>query len=154
MPCRFQRKSPTITISTCHRTTSNVAVASAPWGNWQTCFYVKVHIPTFSARSWKVYMLGSERKSSYLKRVKYLKQKMKVFHLVHFGSCPPLWQPENGLLLEAVVCIFTFLAWQYIFLSCAACCPDWRNMTTVLQLSFACTYMLWYAQWFQNLKRE
>lgn len=86
--------------------------------------------------------VGIGKKVILLKNGWIFEAKMKVFHSVHFGSYPPLWQPENGLLLEAVVCIFTFLARQYIFLSWAAYCPDWRNMTTVLQLSFACTYML------------
>ena len=44
--------------------------------------------------------------------------------LVHFESCSPFRQPEDCFLLLAVVRIFTFLAWQYIFLS-QVCLVSW-----------------------------
>lgn len=54
--------------------------------------------------------VGSERKSLSLKRVKYLRRKKKAClggSLVPFERCSPLRQPEDCLLLNAVVCILT-----------------------------------------------
>lgn len=58
--------------------------------------------------------------------VKYLRQKKKeCLHRAISTPPPRLFQrPENCLLGNAVVCVFTFLAWQCIFFS-QVCLVSW-----------------------------
>lgn len=86
-------------------------------------------------------MLGSKRKSLYLQRVKYIwKCPKEALWSVRLGRCFAFRQPEDGLLLSAVVCIFTFLAWQYIFLS-RVCLVSWFTQYDNCTSAIVCLHL-------------
>lgn len=97
----------------------------------------------FLLPAWESCYVDSKKRVIIFKRgLKKEEKKCLKEVLVHFARDSFLGQPEACYSLNAVVCIFIFLAWWLLSFHEFAYCSGLHDIATVLQLLFACTYML------------